>query len=246
MVELIELLDKTRAINNIIQKASGGPVTYEDFAEILADVTESNVFVASQEGRLLGSAYPLEEEGPEFLPGGVREGSLSEAFNDWALGVVSTQVTRKGPEGSQMVVTPVYGEGDRLGTIFFFREKLFTVADIILAEAGATGIGIEAMRQKNAIAEKEHRKKGAVNLATNVLSFSELEAVKCLFLELKGQEGFIVASKLAQKYGLTRSVIVNALRKLESAGVIDARSLGMKGTFIRVLNEYLFTQLERM
>ena len=30
-----------------------------------------------------------------------------------------------------------------------------------------------------------------------------------------------VASKLAEEYKLTRSVIVNALRKLESAGVID-------------------------
>ena len=38
--------------------------------------------------------------------------------------------------------------------------------------------------------------------------------------------------------------IVNALRKLESAGVVEARSLGMKGTYIRVLNEYLMEELE--
>jgi transcriptional pleiotropic repressor len=29
-------------------------------------------------------------------------------------------------------------------------------------------------------------------------------------------------------------VIVNALRKLESAGIIESRSLGMKGTHIKV------------
>ena len=51
------------------------------------------------------------------------------------------------------------------------------------------------------------------------------------------------ASKLAEEYRLTRSVIVNALRKLESAGVIDARSLGMKGTYIKVLNECLYQEL---
>ncbi len=39
----------------------------------------------------------------------------------------------------------------------------------------------------------------------------------------------IVASKVADRVGITRSVIVNALRKLESAGVIESRSLGMKG-----------------
>ena len=46
--------------------------------------------------------------------------------------------------------------------------------------------------------------------------------------------------------GITRSVIVNALRKLESAGVVEARSLGMKGTYIRILNDYLLEELEKI
>jgi transcriptional pleiotropic repressor len=75
------------------------------------------------------------------------------------------------------------------------------------------------------------------------LSYSELEAVKYIFNEIDGSEGFLVASKLAEQYKLTRSVIVNALRKLESAGVIDARSLGMKGTYIKVLNNFLYEGL---
>jgi transcriptional pleiotropic repressor len=41
---------------------------------------------------------------------------------------------------------------------------------------------------------------------------------------------------VADRVGVTRSVIVNALRKLESAGIIESRSLGMKGTFIKVLS----------
>jgi transcriptional pleiotropic repressor len=45
--------------------------------------------------------------------------------------------------------------------------------------------------------------------------------------------------------GITRSVIVNALRKFESAGVIESRSLGMKGTYIKVLNPYLLEQLSK-
>ncbi|HAA09999.1 MAG TPA: GTP-sensing pleiotropic transcriptional regulator CodY, partial [Syntrophomonas sp.] len=34
-------------------------------------------------------------------------------------------------------------------------------------------------------------------------------------------------------------------RKFESAGVIESRSLGMKGTYIKVLNDYLFEELKR-
>ena len=56
----------------------------------------------------------------------------------------------------------------------------------------------------------------------------------------------LVASKIADRVGITRSVIVNALRKLESAGVIESRSSGMRGTYIKVLNESVFTELESM
>ena len=55
-----------------------------------------------------------------------------------------------------------------------------------------------------------------------------------------------MASKIADRVGITRSVIVNALRKLESAGVIESRSSGMRGTYIKVLNESVFTELESM
>ncbi len=66
------------------------------------------------------------------------------------------------------------------------------------------------------------------------------------FEELSGKEGLLVASKIADRVGITRSVIVNALRKLESAGVIETRSLGMKGTYIRVLNDQLLQGLEQL
>ena len=42
------------------------------------------------------------------------------------------------------------------------------------------------------------------------------------------------------------SVIVNALRKFESAGVIESRSSGMKGTYIKVLNDVVFDELEQI
>ena len=84
--------------------------------------------------------------------------------------------------------------------------------------------------------EEEARSKAVVQMAINSLSYSELEAIEHIFEELNGNEGLLVASKIADRVGITRSVIVNALRKLESAGVIESRSLGMKGTYIKVLN----------
>ena len=79
--------------------------------------------------------------------------------------------------------------------------------------------------------------------AISTLSYSELEAIIHIFDELDGKEGLLVASKIADRVGITRSVIVNALRKFESAGVIESRSSGMKGTYIKVLNDVVFDEI---
>lgn len=94
--------------------------------------------------------------------------------------------------------------------------------------------------------EEEAREEGVVKMAISTLSYSEIEAVHKIFEELKEMEGILVASKIADKSRITRSVIVNALRKLESAGVIESKSLGMKGTHIKVMNNKFYEQLERM
>lgn len=83
-------------------------------------------------------------------------------------------------------------------------------------------------------------------MALETLSYSELDAVTKIFAELDGKEGLLVASKIADKSGITRSVIVNALRKLESAGVIESRSLGMKGTRIKITNDFLRSEIEKV
>ena len=80
----------------------------------------------------------------------------------------------------------------------------------------------------------------------STLSFSELEAAQYIFDELDGNEGILVASKIADRVGITRSVIVNALRKFESAGVIESRSSGMKGTYIKIVNDMLLEELASM
>jgi transcriptional pleiotropic repressor len=63
---------------------------------------------------------------------------------------------------------------------------------------------------------------------------------------LNGGEGRLVAGHIADKLGFTRSVVVTALRKLEGAGVIDTRSLGMKGTYIKIKDTLLMEELSKL
>ena len=118
--------------------------------------------------------------------------------------------------------------------------------DLVIAEYSATVIGLEILRSIGEELEEEMRKKAVVQMAIGTLSYSELEAVEHIFEELDGKEGLLVASKIADRVGITRSVIVNALRKFESAGVIESRSLGMKGTHIKILNDKLMEELKKL
>ena len=85
-----------------------------------------------------------------------------------------------------------------------------------------------------------------VKSALSTLSSSELEAIRFIFDEIEDNESVLIASMIADKAGITRSVIVNALRKLESAGIIESRSSGMRGTYIRIVNDLVEEELEAL
>ncbi len=168
--------------------------------------------------------------------------STKENVNLETLGFISEDVRKY-----QAIITPIDIAGERLGTLFVYRlETPYDIDDIILSEYGTTVVGLEMMRSVNEENAEESRKVHIVKSAISTLSFSELEAITHIFDEMEGREGILVASKIADRVGITRSVIVNALRKFESAGVIESRSSGMKGTYIKVLNDVVFEELEKV
>ena len=88
--------------------------------------------------------------------------------------------------------------GDRLGTLLLSRlGKAFDDDDLLLTEYSATVIAVEIMRERSEVVEKEARSKAIVQMAISSLSYSELEAVEHIFEELNGNEGLLVASKIA-------------------------------------------------
>ena len=178
---------------------------------------------------------------------------IDKMLNERLLSILSTkenvnlQTLGFSPEvvkGYQAIVTPIDIAGERLGTLFLYKkDDAFEIDDIILSEYGTTVVGLEMLRSVNEESAEEIRKEQIVQSAISTLSFSELEAILHIFDELEGSEGILVASKIADRVGITRSVIVNALRKFESAGVIESRSSGMKGTYIKVVNDFIFEEL---
>jgi transcriptional pleiotropic repressor len=248
------LLEKTRRINRLLQKSAGSAVNFTEMSHVLSELMNADVYVSSRKGKLLGAA--LQNGGNvDNLQGS----TFSDEFNLRLMRMDDT--TSNTPEGKLNVVqggnefafdaklvtiVPVNGGGERLGTLLLARSSEFADEDLILAEQAATVVGVEILRAHAGELEEEARKKAAVQIALGTLSYSELEAVQHIFDELEGSEGLLVASKIADRVGITRSVIVNALRKFESAGVIESRSLGMKGTHIKVLNDRLVEELRKL
>ena len=114
----------------------------------------------------------------------------------------------------QAIIAPIDIAGERLGTLFMYKvENQYDIDDIILCEYGTTVVGLEMMRSVNEETAEEDRKVHIVKSAISTLSYSELEAIIHIFDELGQGEGILVASRIADKVGITRSVIVNADRK---------------------------------
>ncbi|WP_078380902.1 GTP-sensing pleiotropic transcriptional regulator CodY [Sutcliffiella halmapala] len=254
------LLQKTRTINAMLQKAAGKPVNFKEMSETLCEVIEANVFVLSRRGKLLGYSINQKIENERMVKM-LEDRQFPEEYTKNLFNVSETSsnldvdseytafpVENKDLFGTGLTtIVPIIGGGERLGTLILARlQEPFSDDDLILAEYGATVVGMEILREKAEEIEDEARSKAVVQMAISSLSYSELEAIEHIFEELDGKEGLLVASKIADRVGITRSVIVNALRKLESAGVIESRSLGMKGTYIKVLNDKFLMELAKL
>ena len=256
------LLEKSRTLNRLIQKAPGSPVECAEMAKVLGELVDANVYITGRNGRMLGYSMKDAYDCPQFASRFAGNASIAENFNAYLRGLNQTVLNIPGDDipcplgdaelgcafgGRTTAVVPIIVNDQRQGTIVLtkFDDKEFDYEDTILAESGAIVIGMEILRERSARIDEENRQKSAARIAIGTLSYSEQEAIEHIFAELDGKEALLVASRIADRVGITRSVIVNALRKLESAGVVETKSLGMKGTYIRVLNDSLKEEMEK-
>lgn len=252
----VQLLDKTRKIGKLLHNNNSGKVVFNDICDILKEILGSNVLVISRKGKVLGIGDLDKVESLTELIIDHVGGFIDPMLNERLLSVLSTKenvnLETLGFENIdtkkfQAIISPIEISGERLGTLFVYKcDEQYDIDDIILCEYGMTVVGLEMLRAVNEESAEENRKIAVVKSAISTLSFSEMEAITHIFDELNGMEGILVASKIADKAGITRSVIVNAIRKFESAGIIESRSSGMKGTYIKVLNDFVYDEVEQL
>lgn len=264
----IELLDKTRSINYLLQsKLSGDRIIFNDLCNILCEDFEANVLVISKKGKVLGVAiYNNEDKPADKIPdeanslvrliphetGKFIDKYLNQRLNN----ILSTKenvnletlgFTKSESSKLTAIVTPILISGERLGHLFIYKKDyLFSIDDIILSEYGASVIGLETMRSEKEQIDKIAIKKSTVESAIASLSLTEIMAIKRILKEIPPEGGIIVTSKIATEIQITRSIIVNAISKFISAGIFEAHSSGMKGTYIKVINNFIYDAVDKL
>ena len=250
----VTLLDQTRKISKLLHDNSSRVVIFNDICSCVGEILNASCMVVSAKGKVLGIYEKDREIGlTDMLADSVGE-MIDPSLNERFLSVLSTKenvnlltlgFARPVAKDISAILLPVFFAGERMGTTFIYRRKAeYEVEDIILSEYANTVIELEIMRALYEEDDEEKRKEEILHAALESLSASEQKAVGFLIRELPGTEGELVTSRVAAKYGITRSIIVNAIKKLEGAGVLEVQSMGMRGTHIRVLNESILNHYQ--
>lgn len=241
------LLKKIGRISQIVQN-EGPDVDFSDLAAGLRDLIDgASIYFVSRRGKVLGYALVGDFETTVFDSEWLEDGVLPEEL---ATALLKIGAPSTGAEVEKLLnekdvgVFPIVGSGRRVGTLLIVGAE-FNNEELVLAEYMSTTAGLIISYAIDEEEEDEAEEKRMARSAIRSLSYSEILAMQHIFDELQGDEGLLVASRIADQAGITRSVIVNALRKLASANVIESRSLGMKGTYLRILNREIRSELDR-
>ncbi len=239
-----QVIERIRKLNRIFLMPKSEDDNFHDEIKAIAEVTKSAVLLLDKEGGILSSHTGEVDTGSQL-------GSFIESGSLTGEPVLASKIKNAEPqvnepyveEGSSQKVLftmlPIRSGSARLGSLLFLHpERELDKDHLILAEVGAALIGMHVKHKTSDQEEKETRNKELAEGAFESLSFSEVEAIREILKNISNNESVVVASKIADSLGITRSVIVNALRKFESAGIIESRSLGMKGTLIKVKNTH--------
>ena len=190
----VQLLDKTRKINKLLHNNHSSKVLFNDICEVMVETLDSNILVISKKGKVLGvGTCQGVQEITELIDDEVG-GFIDKLLNERLLGVLSTKENvnlqtlgfeSEGIDKYMAIISPIDIAGERLGTLFMYRDtKSYDIEDIIVSEYGTTVVGLEMMRSVHEENAEENRKIQVVKAAFNTLSFSELEAIIHIFDEL--------------------------------------------------------------
>lgn len=254
------LLVQIRSLNEILKRTAVERVSFGELAANLSEILQVNTYISAVDGEII--AYKTSARYHCELNDAALSGKyFPEYFNNEMMSHNDTvdNIFTEHPkctyneeiwcvyEKQYLTVIPIQASGQRLGNLLLAKYgDSFSDSEIVICEYASAIVAMEMLRTTQETYKQTLKQTTAVKMAYASLSFSEQEAVKRIFQDMECEEKLVVASSVAEASNITRSVISNALRKFESAGIIHTRSLGMKGTYIKITNPMLLEELKKL
>lgn len=94
---------------------------------------------------------------------------------------------------------------------------------------------VKIIKEKIRLEKMTYLYRNVVHAAVEGLTHNELIGVDEALSNVTENAGRIIISDVSKNCGITRSVIISGLRKLECAGIIEMYSCGSQGTSIKLL-----------
>ena len=245
----IQLLDKTRRINNVLKSVDSDRAFFDEILKALSELILSDVFFVDRESAVISKTEGhLKKECYNSICANEK---IAEEIAEWIFQINSTKenvfmedIGRISLTATYAIAVPVQVCGKKHGVLLALRHyDPYDVEDVILTEYVANLLGVKQNDSDLMSKEEKNHVKQNIKRALDSLSASEYDAIKAVLHELDDEEGMLNVSKISQKYEITRSVIINSLRKLESAGIIENRSAGAKGTYIKIKNSVIYSEV---
>ena len=246
-------LNTMKNLNGLLSNSCNNAELLNGIVNVAGETANAKGFFLNQDGKLLAGVNNVV---PDCRSKKNSSDSTDDANNseNWFMDQYSqinqfkettanVKLGINGFENFNSAVFPVQNGGSLV--VFKPEGEKFTDEEVMNVELCANNAGMISQQEQYEANANEKRKAQIARDVLESLSFTEIDVVAEVFDFIKNGEGFVVASKIADKNGYARSVTVNALRKLESAGVIVTRSLGVKGTYIKILNDKLLETIPK-
>ena len=223
----------------------GSDVEYDDLMSALkeAAANNTNVYLIDKNGKMVAYAAETGFSASEFDEEWIVNQRIPDDLNNSLLKIGAVTV-HDGHEKVSMLVAPIVG-GRRIGSLLFAGEgSKFNDADFIVAEFAATTIGMVIANRIDLMQKMRLKKSNWPVRPSRAFPIRRSWQCSISSMSLMGTKVCLLPAGLPIMPALP-ICDRQCSAQLASAGVVESRSLGMKGTYLRILNKEIRNEFEQ-
>lgn len=246
-----------RQLNNVFKQSATRLVPLKKLCSQLCNITNSNIYLFNSSGKIFSYSF-AQSYYCTHNENALKKPQLPQHYLDMFNNSDDTRfnIFEECPictcEGVDVCIfrnryysiVPVFCNFAKIAGILLIRyDSPFAADEEVLCEHTATIISLELMRRDQERIKKKSFEIAQAHLAVCFLTFSELKAISAVMNMLPEKEGVIFLNVISKETYVTQSTVSGALKKMESAGVIQTRSQGVKGKYVNIINDYLYEEI---